>query len=115
MDQGGFAGHGWPRGRYKTRPARAPTGPGRPFSSERERPDRSCCMAEATARLVVRAKEVNRRSGSPRPHEWNPQGQSFVPESPQARRAQPWPFFFLATFLATFFLAAFFLAMYMAP
>ena len=62
---------------------------------------------------MVRAKEVNCLSDSPRPHEWNPQGQSFVPELPQARRAQPWPFFFLATFLAAFL--AFFLAMYMAP
>ena len=72
----------------KIRPARAPKGPGRPFSSERGTGTGS------------RAKRSFRQ--------WLKEAPKGLNQPP----AQPWPFFFLATFLAAFF---FFFAIVMAP
>ena len=73
----------------KIRPARAPKGPGRPFSSERGKGTGAGWRNDRSA-LVERVpfKELDQPP------------------------AQPWPFFFLATFLAAFF---FFFAIVMAP
>lgn len=72
----------------KIRPARAPKGPGRPFSSERGKEDGNWLAKRCFARLKEPPKELNQPP------------------------VQPWPFFFLATFLAAFF---FFFAIVMAP
>jgi len=72
----------------KIRPARAPKGPGRPFSSERGKGDWNWLAKRCFARLKELPKELNQPP------------------------VQPWPFFFLATFLAAFF---FFFAIVMAP
>jgi hypothetical protein len=118
-----MAGDAWEPWRpwytQKIRPARAPKGPGRPFSSERG--TAGPLLAEAKDSLAeelqaargdpqVLKKQVHRAEQSVAKHGFARLKKP--PREPSQPIAQPWPFFFLATFLAAFF---FFFAIAMAP